>query len=151
MKSNKEVFIDYILKELNKGTADASKLSAKFCQKFQKSDRTFQTYWKIAKDRHFDDVRTVQDARAEQLAVEAKESVKRDILTKLDRMEIATKIARGISRKVGDQLIIPNDGDRLRALDYLSKLEGDYIDTEKPIDINISFDLDGFELVSDKL
>ena len=41
-------------------------------------------------------------------------------------MQIAEKIALGEMQKIEGQLIIPSFSDRLKALDYLSKVEGDY-------------------------
>lgn len=65
-----------------------------------------------------------------------KERLKSAILTKFERMEIASNIAKGKARKVNDQIIIPTDGDRIRALDYLAKIEGDYAPNKT--DINVS-------------
>ena len=67
---------------------------------------------------------------------EEKEAFKSNILTKLQRLEIASNIAQGKARKVNDQIIIPTDGDRIRALDYLAKIEGDYAPNKT--DINVS-------------
>lgn len=52
------------------------------------------------------------------------------ILTKFERMEIASNIARGKAWKVGNEIIIPSASDKLKACDYLSKIEGDYAPTK---------------------
>lgn len=63
-----------------------------------------------------------------------KERLKLAILTKLERMKIASDLGRGKAWKVGDEVMIPTANDRLKALDYLSKVDGDYaaikLDTE---------------------
>lgn len=55
-----------------------------------------------------------------------KERLKSAILTKLERMEIASNIAKGKAWKSGDVIIVPNASDRMKACDYLSKIDGDY-------------------------
>jgi ABC-type methionine transport system ATPase subunit len=156
MKSNKEHYIKYIIELISKGDIiERNSVLKKFQKQYKTSVKTFDNYWKIAKERYSDEIQATKNARAEQMTFEAKESVKRDILTKFDRMEIATKIAKGISRKVrnGDteQILTPSDGDRLRALDYLSRLEGDYQDIDKGGNVTINLNLDKFELVSDEI
>lgn len=55
-----------------------------------------------------------------------KERLKSSILTKFERMEIASNIALGKSWKSGGILVVPSAGDRMKACDYLSKIDGDY-------------------------
>ena len=55
-----------------------------------------------------------------------KERLKSAILTKLERMEIASNIAKGKAWKTGNVIIVPNASDRMKACDYLSKIDGDY-------------------------
>ena len=59
-----------------------------------------------------------------------KERLKKAILTKFERMEIASNIARGKAWKSGDVMIIPTATDRMKACDYLSKIDGDYASTK---------------------
>lgn len=46
-KPSKQVIIDAIIKEIEQGTTRA-KVIAKYCKKLQKSERTIDSYWKIA-------------------------------------------------------------------------------------------------------
>ena len=55
-----------------------------------------------------------------------KERLKSAILTKFERMEIASNIAKGKAWKSGNVMIVPNASDRMKACDYLSKIDGDY-------------------------
>ena len=55
-----------------------------------------------------------------------KEEVKAQILSREQRMEIASNIAKGESWKTGGVHVVPSASDRIRALDYLAKMNGDY-------------------------
>ena len=46
-KPSKQIIIDAIIKEIEQGTTRA-KVIAKYCKKLQKSERTIDSYWKIA-------------------------------------------------------------------------------------------------------
>jgi hypothetical protein len=45
-------------------------------------------------------------------------------------MEIASNIAKGKAWKSGNVMIVPNASDRMKACDYLSKIDGDYAPTK---------------------
>jgi len=64
-----------------------------------------------------------------------KERLKSAILTKHERLMIAQGIAQGKARKIGDTVMIPSDGDRIRALDFIAKVEGDYTASKTEIEI----------------
>ena len=65
-----------------------------------------------------------------------KERLKSAILTKYERILIAQSIAQGKAWKAGNTMVVPSAGDRIRALDYLAKIEGDYAPNKT--DINVS-------------
>ena len=65
-----------------------------------------------------------------------KERLKMAILTRHERMKIASDIGKGKAWKVGDEILIPTSSDRLRALDYLSKVEGDYAPIKSETTLN---------------
>ena len=56
-----------------------------------------------------------------------------NFLSKLERMEIASRIARGMTARNG---LIPSDAKYIRALDYLSKIEEDYATIKQEHSIN---------------
>ena len=81
-----------------------------------------------------------------------KERLKKAILTKFERMEIASNIARGKAWKSGDVMIIPTATDRMKACDYLSKIDGDYAPTkiaETDINGNDKLNVDDLKELSD--
>ena len=81
-----------------------------------------------------------------------KERQKKAILTKFERMEIASNIARGKAWKSGDVMIIPTATDRMKACDYLSKIDGDYAPTkiaETDINGNDKLNVDDLKELSD--
>lgn len=79
---------------------------------------------------------TLNKGKDEQIQESEKERLKLAILTKFERMEIASNIARGKAWKVGNEIIIPTASDKLKACDYLSKIEGDYAPSKTELDIN---------------
>lgn len=48
----KEVHVAFILKKLNSGIVDAKDIISDFCSKFQKTERTFWTKWKLAQSEY---------------------------------------------------------------------------------------------------
>ena len=64
-----------------------------------------------------------------------KERLKSAILTKFERMEIASNIAKGKAWKSGNVMIVPNASDRMKACDYLSKIDGDYSATKTLLEV----------------
>lgn len=97
-----------------------------------------RTYHKIAKQRSFQlydkyylEIQTERNKAKLSNSIESENKRQnKAILTKIERMEIASSIAKGISWKSGLEIITPNANDRLKALDYLSKIEGDYMATK---------------------
>lgn len=135
--SNKQAYIDFILEELNKGNILYKDVYLAFLSKFKLSEPTFVTYWKKANETYKDILNKRQKELADISTEAEKERLKMAILTKHERMKIASDIGKGKAWKVGDEILIPTSGDRLRALDYLSKVEGDYaaIKTETEITV----------------
>lgn len=72
-----------------------------------------------------------------------KQTVNEAILTRNERMEIASNIAKGKEWRVGNELMIPSGSDRLKALEYLSKIEGDFAAIKQDIKVE-GTGVDGF-------
>lgn len=135
MKPNKENIINDILIELEKGITFSDCLALNGT-KWQLSQRTFARYWKKANEAHKDVLNKRQKELAD-ISIEAeKERLKMAILTRHERMKIASDIGKGKAWKVGDEILIPTSSDRLRALDYLSKVEGDYAPIKSETTLN---------------
>lgn len=72
-----------------------------------------------------------------------KQAVNEAILTRNERMEIASNIAKGKAWRVGKNMMIPSGSDRLKALEYLSKIEGDFAAIKQDIKVE-GTGVDGF-------
>lgn len=134
MKPNKENIINDILIELEKGITfeDCFKLIQ---TKSNLVRSTFSSYWKIANER-YKEVLSKRQQELNTLSTDLeKERLKSALLTKHDRLLIAQGIAQGKARKIGDSIMIPSDGDRIRALDFIAKVEGDYTATKSEIEV----------------
>jgi hypothetical protein len=137
VKPNKENIVKDILIELEKGISYNECLALNGT-KWQLAVRTFARYWNTANEAYKEALnkrQTELDALTTDLE---KERLKSAILTKFQRMEIASSIAMGKSWKSGGVLIVPTAGDRTRALDYLSKIDGDYAPTKTESEIVVS-------------
>lgn len=102
-----------------------------------------RTIYKIEKqrclrlyDKYYLEAQESLNAKKEEVGTRiAEEAVNRAILTKLERMEIASKIAKGELWKVQGEIMIPSTTDRLKALEYLSKIDGDFAAVKKDITV----------------
>jgi hypothetical protein len=126
MKQNKEIYIQFILDQLKSGVVSFEQTLKLFNTKHNLTRSNFSKYWKIANERHFEAMQEAQRIRAEAEAEEIKKDAKRLYLDRAQRLEIAFKIAQGSARRIDGEVIVPTDADRIRALDYIAKMEGDY-------------------------
>lgn len=132
-RPNKQAAIDMILAELQKG-ATYSDCYEVILSNFKLSEPTFSKYWKEANEAHSKAREEIKEALRGEVLEAEKERLKKAILTKDQRMEIASDIARGKPWRVGQSILSPSAGDRLRALDYLAKVDGDYAPVRQKID-----------------
>lgn len=114
---------DYFYANPEKKTKEVISL---FCGKFRKTERTIENYIKKAKEYNFYRINEQEKVRNEVLVEETKNSLKSSILSRNDKLEVLSNIAQGKGRKVGEELLIPSDGDRIRAIGELNKMQGDY-------------------------
>jgi len=138
---NKKTYTDFIISELNKGNVKYNDVCLLFCTKFDLTKQSFNKYWLIANEDYKQQREAINNAKLEESIAQEKEAVKSLVLNKVERMRIAEEIAIGKAKKIQGTIVMPSPSDRLRALDYLSKIEGDYapnkldISTENPIPI----------------
>jgi hypothetical protein len=137
-KPNKQIIIDAIIKEIEKGKA-TDKICAAICRKFQFSERTFYNHFKKASEQHKIKQQAIKEEIAEvdkQAAIEAR---KKAIMTADERKEYLTRIANGeikfkkpfiISGKIMEYPSEPDAIERMRAIAELNKMEGDYAPTK---------------------
>lgn len=131
--SKQNTYISFIVDELKKGNVEWQSVKSVFVSKWHLGERQFTRYWNKAQEQHKEYLQKLNEHKDE-LSIELeKKALKSNVLTKIQRLEIASNIAQGKARKIDGQLIIPSDGDRIRALDYLAKVEGDYAPTSSII------------------
>ena len=126
---------DYIFSNHDKKMSD---ILSYFVTRCRKNERTIERYVKKAKE--YNDIRIdkQEKAKEEVLIAEAKESAKKAILTRNERLEILSDIINSKARKVGDEILIPSDGDRIRAIAEMNKMQGDYAPEKIENSVNFS-------------
>lgn len=141
-KPSKQVIIDAIIKEIEQGT-ERGKVVAKYCNKFQKSARTIDTYWKIAQEQHVVKQEAIKKELAKLDKQMAIDSRIRAILTAEERKEFLSLIvaAQTDLKKIGNMhspIWRKEDGtqeiitvqDKIKAVAELNKMGGDYAPTK---------------------
>lgn len=140
-KVNIENAINEILSDLDFGIERADCLS-KFVEKWQVSTRTFDRYWSEALSRFAALNLRAQNVLEQEYINGKKEALKKAILTKHERMEILTQIAKGeiplVKHIVCDGVIqevdvVPAWADRKAAIAELNKMDGEYAPIKKDI------------------
>jgi hypothetical protein len=124
MKQNKQIYIDFIISELNKGNVQYKDVMLVFVSKFELTEQTFVRYWKQANENHKEQRELINNAKTEQTIETEKEAVKKAILQKHEALEILTEIARGKAKKVEGQIIMPSPNERKGAIETMMKMEG---------------------------
>ena len=138
IKANKQIIIDAIIKEIEKGKSfdTCLKLSA---IKWNLTRSTFIRRWNIANEQHTAKQDVIKKALAAIDTAAAVNARKRAIMSADDRKEYLTKILNGevkikqpfvIAGKIMEYPSEPSVNDRLKALAELNKMEGDYAPTK---------------------
>lgn len=134
-KPDKQVIINYLVSEIEKGTS-RGKVLGKIGKKWEISRTTFDRHWKIAniqqKERQ-DKAKEASDAAYIQASAEA---AKKAVMSSQERKELLTKIAKGelFTKEAhpvnaGEYIDVPvaiETQERLKAIAELNKMEGDY-------------------------
>lgn len=123
-KISKSKAIELILQELDKGTTYTDCFSVTF-RNFQLTERTFANYWKEANTLYSERQKCIQSELMSVHIEHEKERLKKALLTLDEKREISAKIARGEAYESGGEVVIPSPSDRLKAMEYDSKLVGD--------------------------
>ena len=122
MKPNKQEYINFILDCFAKSIVERGEILAKIGEKWQTSPRTFDRYFKEAKEQHKGQQEAIKKEKLGVVIELEKEAVKRDILQKHEVLEILTQIARGNATSKKEDP--PKYADRIKAIDTLVKIEG---------------------------
>lgn len=121
----------WILDELKKAPATSYvEMWARYGQKWAKGKTTFDKDWLKANTDLNEYQQAIKKAKLEQSIETEKEAVKRNILTKLEAMEILTEIAQGKAKKIDGKIIIPSFAERKGAIETLGKFDGWIAPTE---------------------
>ena len=142
MKDNKTIYIDFILNELNNGNVQFKEVLPIFVGKWGVSEKTFERYWKIANEKHKIERDAIKEAKLSETIQIEKQAVKKLLLDKYERMRIAEDIALGLAQESNGKIITPSPADKLKALDYLAKIEGDYATSKLEMSFNVGLDME---------
>ena len=113
--SKQETYISFIKDELRKGNVEYNKVSSVFCSKFQLTDRTFANHWKTANEEYKLESSKVEDAKVQERIENEIQSVRSDILSKQETLEILSKILKNDKE---------DSRARISAANQMSKMEG---------------------------
>ena len=112
---------DFIYKYPDKRMSD---VLSYFVERCRKNRRTVERYVKEAKAYNNERIRRQEGIRNEVLQVKTKEAFFAAVLTRKESLVVLSKIAKGEGRRVLGEVFAPTDGDRIRAIQQLSKMQG---------------------------
>lgn len=134
--SAKEKIVTELLLELDKGS-ERKDIISKYCKRFQKSDRTIDSYWKIAQERHQEQQQAIQKELLRDSTEKAKEALKKGLKSKEERMLQIQSIIDGTGAKLANgEILYPSFNDRIKAHELLIKLNGEFAPTKQKIEVS---------------
>lgn len=142
-KLSKPKGIELIIVELEKGTTKVS-IMANFSEKWQTPQDTFNKWYIIAINLYKNNQESINKQLACIELEQKKESLKKAILSRDERMEILTSIAKGeipltkpmvCDGVIQEVLVVPNWMDRKNAISELNKMDGSYAPTKSEVDL----------------
>ena len=111
---------DFIFANLDKNRED---VLVHFGTLWDKSRTTINRYYSQAQKYNKERIQQTETTKAKEQDEQTKELVKSQILSRYEGLEILSNIAKGVARKINDEIILPNDGDRIRAIQTMAKIE----------------------------
>lgn len=115
MKPNKQIYIDFILNELEKGNVQYKEVCIVFCGNFRLTENSFIKYWKLANTTHKERITERNNTLEQERTELEKEMLKINILSKNEALEILSSIATSETSK---------DPDKINAVKTLATFEG---------------------------
>lgn len=100
--ASKQTIVNALVKELEKG-ADRGEVVSKYCKKFRKSDRTIDSYWKIAKEQYSQLQEKAKEAANKVYVDSMAQAAKETAMSEIEAKKLTSDIARG---NLADYLII---------------------------------------------
>lgn len=108
---------------MKSGIVERGELLAKVGEVWQIPSRTLDRYYAIAKDKYSVWVLEFNKKKDAAMLEIVGEQMSDTVVSRKERLEIASQIARG---ELKSGAFYPSFGDRIKALEYLSKIEGDF-------------------------
>lgn len=130
--SQREAYISSILDNIRSGKTREECLSS-FVERWRKSSRTFDRYWKIAGDKHSERIHNEEEKKAKDHSRKKISEAKKGLLTAEKKKRILADIAAGIA---SEGMSKPAYKDRIAALRELNKMDGDL--SPKKVDLTTS-------------
>lgn len=149
MAPNKEKALTEILLCINSGK-NYSETLQEICSKFQVKERTFNNYWKEAKERHQETQEAVRMRIADKTAQADEKAAEKGVIERLERLQILTSIARGEAQKQitpGDRpaeertkYVFPSIAEVNKAIDMLTRMGEGYSPVKKDFQVDTTRD-----------
>lgn len=141
-KPDRERILAEMVEEIRDWGTGYSDMKAINVEKWQLAERTFDRYWTEASQRYLAASQSEQKAKDDLRIQMETEAFKSKILTRLERMEILSEIARGeipltkhivCDGVIQEREVVPAWMDRKAALAELNKMDGEYAPIRKDI------------------
>lgn len=125
MTNNPAYRQNWILNELKANpTKSYNDMFTKYLQIFTNSRQTFTKDWNKANVSFSNYQEAINKAKLEESIAQEKESVKRNILKRLDALEILTEIAQGKAKKIEGEIYMPSFNERTNAIKTINAMQG---------------------------
>lgn len=130
-----DVYIDFIIDELQKDNVLYKDVVSVFCAKFRCSDRTFDKYWAMANKKHTETIRAKELEKQAAMSESLKDEIQAQILTETEIDLILSKIVTGgiqVEEYIKGEKVIRDvyPSDIIAAADKLYKRKGSYAPTK---------------------
>jgi len=144
--SNKEAYIDFIIDCFNKGIVERGEVMAVFGKKWQTPTRTFDRYFKKAKEQHSEKRQAIEKAKMEESIKTEVEAVRSQIKSKEEILLKLGEIIDQKAKRVEGVIVMPTYTDVKGAIDLYNKMQGYYAPTksENKIESNVTVDPQGY-------
>jgi len=144
--STKEAYIDFIIDCFNEGIVERGEVMAVFGKKWQTPVRTFDRYFKKAKERHSKQRQAIEKAKMEESIKTEVEAVRSQIKSKEEILLKLGEIIDQKAKRVEGVIVMPTYSDVKGAIDLYNKMQGYYAPTksENKIESNVTVDPQGY-------
>lgn len=133
--TKEQIYIDFIIDEIKKGIIDRKEIVAKFCKKFQKSERTADTFWKKANEAYLEAQQSINEIKAKEYTEKELERLRKDLIDRDKAIEMQANVLKLMYNKISKTKdnLHPNDVSAFNStMERYSKLMG--IDQAKKIE-----------------